>query len=57
MSLNESHVEEAALSWFRDLSYAIGHGPHMAHGEPAVRRDSFGDVVLEGREVERPQLN
>jgi type I restriction enzyme R subunit len=46
MSLNESHVEEAALSWFRELGYAIGHGPHLAPGEQAAERDSFGDVVL-----------
>ena len=49
MSLNESHVEEAALSWFRELGCAIGHGPHLAPGEPATERDSFGDVVLVGR--------
>ena len=36
MSLNKSTVEEAALSWFRDLGYPIGHGPNMAPGEPAA---------------------
>ena len=46
MSLNESVVEDAALTWFGQLGYAIGHGPHMAPGEPAAERDSFGDVVL-----------
>ena len=45
-NLNESTVEDAALNWFRDLSYAIGHGPHLALGEPAAERDSFGDVVV-----------
>ena len=25
MSLNESHVEEAALEWFGELGYAVGH--------------------------------
>lgn len=49
MSLNESTVEAAALEWFEDLGYAIGHGPHMAPGEAAAERDSFGDVVLVGR--------
>lgn len=49
MPLNESHVEEAALSWLRELGYAIGHGPHMAPGEAAAERDSFSDVVLIGR--------
>ncbi len=48
MSLNESIVEEAALEWFGELGYAVGHGPHLAPGEPAAERDSFGDVVLVG---------
>lgn len=46
MSLNESIVEDAALEWFGELGYAIGHGPHLAPGEPAAERDSFGEVVL-----------
>ncbi len=49
MSLNESIVEDAALEWFGDLGYAVGHGPHLAPGEPAAERDSFGEVVLVGR--------
>jgi type I restriction enzyme R subunit len=49
MSLNESIVEEAALGWFAELGYSVGHGPHLAPGEPAAERDSFGKVVLEGR--------
>jgi type I restriction enzyme R subunit len=49
MSLNESHVEEAALEWLGELGYAVGHGPHLAPGEPAAERDSFGEVVLVGR--------
>jgi type I restriction enzyme R subunit len=49
MSLNESTVEDAALEWFGELGYAVGHGPHMAPGESAAERDSFGDVVLVGR--------
>jgi len=49
MSLNESHVEDAALTWFGELGYAVGHGPHIAPGEPAAERDSFGEVVLNGR--------
>ncbi len=48
-ALNESHVEEAALTWFGELGYAIGHGPHIAPGESAAERESFGDVVLVGR--------
>lgn len=29
MKLNESIVEDAALSWFGERGYAIGHGPHL----------------------------
>ena len=49
MSLNESIVEDAALEWFGELGYAVGHGPHLAPGETAAERDSFGAVVLVGR--------
>jgi type I restriction enzyme R subunit len=46
MSLNESIVEDAALEWFGELGYAVGHGPHLAPGEPSAERDSFSEVVL-----------
>lgn len=46
---NESTVEDAALTWFGELGYALGHGPQLAPGEPAAERDSFGEVVLVGR--------
>jgi type I restriction enzyme R subunit len=49
MNLNESTVEDAALSWFEELGYAVGHGPHLAPGEPKPERDSYGAVVLKGR--------
>ena len=64
MSRNESTVELAALEWFRlrpvrqaqgyggqvgKLGYVVGHGPHLAPGEPAAERDSFSEVVLVGR--------
>jgi type I restriction enzyme R subunit len=49
MSLNESIVEDAALEWFGELGYAVGHGPHLAPGEPAAERQSFSEVVLVGR--------
>ncbi len=49
MSLTESIVEDAALTWFGELGYTVGHGPQMAPGEPAAERDSFGEVVLVGR--------
>jgi type I restriction enzyme R subunit len=46
---NESVVEDAALSWFRELGYAIANAPHFAPEENAAERNSFGDVVLIGR--------
>jgi type I restriction enzyme R subunit len=49
MALNESIVEDATLTWFGELGYAIGHGPHIAPGEPAAERGSFAEVALVGR--------
>jgi type I restriction enzyme R subunit len=49
MSLTEATIEDAALEWFGELGYAVGHGPQLAPGEPAAERDSFGEVVLVGR--------
>jgi type I restriction enzyme R subunit len=46
MSVNESVVEDAALSWFDDLGYAVAHGPDLAPGEPESERASYGDVIL-----------
>lgn len=34
MSLNESINEDAALEWFGDLAYAVGHEPQLTPGEP-----------------------
>ena len=54
VSLNESIVETVVLEWFGELGYGVGHGPHLAPGEPAAepacaphadRRDSFSEVV------------
>ena len=49
MILKESHVEEAALTWFGELGYTVAHGPHMAPGELSSERESFADVILVGR--------
>src|SRR5882724_7089216 len=49
MNLTESTVESAALSWFKELTYAVAHAPHLAPGEIAAERKSFSDVVLVGR--------
>lgn len=48
-TLNETTVEGAALSWFKQLNYAIAHAPHFAPGEIASERSSFSEVVLIGR--------
>ncbi len=35
MALNESIVEAAAIEWFGEQGYAVGHGPQLAPGEQA----------------------
>jgi len=49
--LNESVVEDAALSWLTGLGYTILHGPDIAVGMPGAERSdpNYRDVVLEGR--------
>jgi type I restriction enzyme, R subunit len=47
--LTESVVEEAALSWFRELGFRTAPGLQSAPGESAEERSSFGDVILIGR--------
>lgn len=47
--VDESIVEDAALTWFGELGHSIGHGPLLAPGETASERDSFSGVVLVGR--------
>lgn len=49
MSVNESHVEEATLSWFEELGYAVGHGTDMSPDGASAERASFGEVILAGR--------
>ena len=45
----ESIVEEAALAWLGAKGYTVLHGPEIAPGEAMAERDSYGQVVLEGR--------
>ena len=49
MSFTESVVEDAALSWFRELDYAVRHGQAIAPGEKAAERASFGEAFLPDR--------
>lgn len=46
MSLNESIVEGAAFEWFGVLGQAVRHGRHLAPGELAAERTSFGEALL-----------
>ncbi len=49
MTLTEDVVEQSAIEWFEGLGYSHLYGPHIAPGEPASERDSFGEVVLRQR--------
>ena len=48
MNLLETDDEDAALTRFGKLGYAIRHGPLLAPGEPAAKGDSFGKVLVVG---------
>ena len=47
--ITESVVEDAALIWLAGLGYDTLHAPDIAPNEPAAERDSYADVVLQGR--------
>lgn len=49
LGINETVVEEAALTWFETLEYKILHGPEIAPGEPFAEREDYRQVVLEKR--------
>lgn len=53
MSLTESTVEDAALSWLGELGFAVKHGPEIAPGELHAEHDGFDEVVLARRQPER----
>jgi type I restriction enzyme, R subunit len=42
----ESTVEDASLSWFAELGYAVVHGQEIAPGELFSERQTYGDIVL-----------
>lgn len=48
-AFTESVIEQAALTWLESLGYAILSGPEIAPGELKAERNSYGQVVLEGR--------
>lgn len=45
----ESHVEEHALAWLRELGYTTLFGPDIAPGEPKAERDHWHDAILKHR--------
>jgi len=46
MGSTKSIVEDAALEWFGELGYTVGHGPQLAPGEPAAESASPALVIL-----------
>jgi type I restriction enzyme R subunit len=48
-SFTESVVEEATLEWFGALGYSVLAGPSIAPDESEAERETYQDVVLEGR--------
>jgi hypothetical protein len=45
--LNESAVEDAALTWFGELGYTVAHGPNLRL-EPPIESAAFApDRALE----------
>jgi type I restriction enzyme, R subunit len=47
--MNESTVEQAALSWFADLEFSTRSALALAPDGVTAERNSFSDVVLNGR--------
>ena len=49
VSITESTVESAALSWLYNLGWRTAHGPDIAPGTPDAERTDYGDVILAQR--------
>ena len=45
----ESTVEEALVSWFERMGYAVAYGPDIEPEQPRQERKSFDEVVLADR--------
>lgn len=45
----ESVVEQAVLAWIESAGWRVRNGTGIAPGEPAARRDAYGQVVLARR--------
>jgi hypothetical protein len=44
--LNESTIEDAALTWFGELGYTVLRGLDIAPGELMAERSAYGETVL-----------
>jgi len=49
MKITETHVEEAALEWLKELGYEIAYGPDIGPEGTKPERASYGDVILQDR--------
>ena len=49
VSITESTVESAALSWLYNLGWRTAHGPDIAPGTPDAERTDYGEVILAQR--------
>ena len=45
----ESVVEQPVLAWIESAGWRIRNGTGIAPGEPVVRRDAYGQVVMARR--------
>ena len=48
-TLNEAHVEQAALAWLEEIGWAVAHGPDIAPDAPSAERSDYEQVVLAQR--------
>jgi type I restriction enzyme R subunit len=44
--ITESHIEEAAIAWLRELGYSVTGGADIAPDSQKSERASYGDVIL-----------
>ena len=47
MTLTESEVEEATLTWLASLGYTSVFGPYISPEEPAAEHESFQSITSE----------
>ena len=45
----ESVLEQADLAWIESAGWRVRNGSEIAPGEPAARRDAYGQVVMARR--------